>query len=190
MRQCDHCPQCCMLFLRACDISSLTAGEKWMLSSLSRKCQYCRANPAQTSVSNLKLKHRTEHKFSKTENDPRTHPNKKKIDDRLKNNKTTHILYIPPLPGVTYPGAAALTKAPLARAALPLPLATWAATAEAAAAAARAPLVWTQHIFMMHRNRAWKHTRTLIVHKPVSAQAHWQNEWKTGDLTTVKYWSD
>lgn len=28
------------------------------------------------------------------------------------------------LPGVTYPGAAALTKAPLARAALPLPLAT------------------------------------------------------------------
>ena len=49
------------------------------------------------------------------------------------------------VPGVTYPGAAALTKAPLASAALPRPLATWAATAEAAAAAARAPLVWTQH---------------------------------------------
>lgn len=45
---------------------------------------------------------------------------------------------------MTYPGAAALTKAPLARAALPLPLATCAATAEAAAAAARALLVWTQ----------------------------------------------
>lgn len=48
------------------------------------------------------------------------------------------------VPGVTYPGAAALTKAPLASAALPLPLATCAATAEAAAAAARAPLVCTQ----------------------------------------------
>lgn len=60
--------------------------------------------------------------------------------------KTTTTIHttIPSLPGVTYPGAAALTKAPLARAALPLPLATWAATAEAAAAAARAPLVWTQ----------------------------------------------
>lgn len=50
-------------------------------------------------------------------------------------------LIIYPLPGVTYPGAAALMKAPLASAALPLPLATCAATAEAAAAAASAPLV-------------------------------------------------
>lgn len=39
----------------------------------------------------------------------------------VSNNKTHKI---PSLPGVTYPGAAALTKAPLARAALPLPLAT------------------------------------------------------------------
>ena len=47
------------------------------------------------------------------------------------------------VPGIcVYPGAAALTKAPLVRAAArPLPLATWAATAEAAAAA-RAPLVY------------------------------------------------
>lgn len=55
--------------------------------------------------------------------------------------KTLIQSYIYILPGVTYPGAAALTKAPLASAALPLPLATCAATAEAAAAAARAPLV-------------------------------------------------
>lgn len=63
----------------------------------------------------------------------------------VKKFKDSHTMLLS-LPGVTYPGAAALTKAPLARAALPLPLATWAATAEAAAAAARAPLVWTQYV--------------------------------------------
>lgn len=45
----------------------------------------------------------------------------KKIDLEKNKNRT----HEPPhLPGVTYPGAAALTKAPLASAALPLPLAT------------------------------------------------------------------
>lgn len=41
----------------------------------------------------------------------------------VKKFKDSHTMLLS-LPGVTYPGAAALTKAPLARAALPLPLAT------------------------------------------------------------------
>lgn len=63
-------------------------------------------------------------------------------DRHTKHPHTFTYLHVPGI--CVYPGAEALTKAPLVRAAaLPLPLATWAATAEAAAAAARAPLVYT-----------------------------------------------
>lgn len=48
-------------------------------------------------------------------------------------------------PGVTYPGAAALTNAPRVRAGRPLPRAAWAATADTAAAAANAPLDYNTH---------------------------------------------